>query len=135
MNPSSAVDLFLLLLAVLVIPGLSYSTGRAYGRSGVERSLVGRYWFIIGRGIVISLLIVGAWRWDNRPYAALGLDFPIGFRGCLGFVFDAVLCCCYAYALLLRRLSAERMAVARQRLGAYRILPQTETEFALFPLV
>jgi membrane protease YdiL (CAAX protease family) len=130
------IDFFLVLIAVAAIPALSILAGRTYATTQrSELNLIRRYWFIIIRGFIVSLLIISAWRWSGRPYFTLGLDVPIGYRGRLGFIFDAALAGYYVFALLLRKLSPERIATARRRLSSYRILPETREEFVLFPFV
>ena len=130
------IDFLLVLIALAAIPALSILAGRTYARTPRrELNLVRRYWFIIIRGFFVSLLIIYCWNWTERPYSSLGLDIPIGYRGRIGFIFDAVLACYYVYALLVRKLSPERIAAARERLSSYLILPETRREFALFPCV
>ena len=130
------IDWLLVLIAVAAMPALSILAGRTYSRTQrSELNLVRRYWFIIIRGLVVSLLIISAWSWTGRSYSTLGLDIPIGYRGRIGFILDAVLACYYVFALLVRKLSPERIAAARGRLNSYRILPETRREFALFPFV
>src|ERR1700719_1732542 len=129
-------DFLLVLIAVAVMPALSILAGRTYARTPRSQlNLVGRYWFIIVRGVVVSLLIIYSWSWAERPYFMLGLDIPISYGGRIGFIFDALLACYYVFMLLVRKLSPERTAAARRRLNSYRILPETEKEFAVFPLV
>ena len=130
------IDFLLVLIAVAAIPALSILAGRTYARrQRSELNLVRRYWFIIIRGLVVSLLIVSAWSWTGRSYSTLGLDIPIGYRGRIGFILDAVLACYYVFALLVRKLSPGRIAATRRRLNSYRILPETGEEFVLFPFV
>jgi membrane protease YdiL (CAAX protease family) len=130
------IDFLLVLIAVAAIPTLSILAGRTYARTQrSELNLVRRYWFIIIRGFIVSLLVVSAWSWTGRPYSTLGLDIPIGYWGRVGFLFDAILAGYYVFALLVRRLSPERVAAARRRLQSYRILPETREEFLLFPFV
>jgi uncharacterized protein len=136
MAPYNLLDLALVTLAAVAMPVQSLLSQRTLARTPrAELNLVRRYWFIIARGVLISLLILFDWWWMGRPWTTLGLDFPIGFRGRLGFGFDAVLTCYYTYALLLQKLSAERLVFVRQRLANARIMPQTRAEMAIFPLV
>jgi CAAX amino terminal protease family. len=135
-NELHMADLLLVVIAVAAIPGLSILAGRTYARKErSELNLVGRYWFIIIRGFLLSLLIIFVWSWAGRPFATLGLDIPVGYRGRIGFILDGALACYYVYALLVRRLSPERIAATRGRLKSYRILPETRDEFVLFPFV
>jgi uncharacterized protein len=129
------LDLLIVVYAVVAMPVLSAVAARRLARTPrTELNLVRRYWFIIARGVLVSLLILFAWRWAGRPYSALGLDIPIDYWGRMGFGFDAVLVCSYTIALLSPK-SAERRAHVRRRMERIRIMPQTREEFLLFPLV
>src|SRR5580704_2895861 len=75
-----------------------------------ELDLVPRYRFTIARAIVMSLIILLDWYLAGRPWASLGLDIPIGLPGRVGLVIAAVIVGAYAYALLLRKISPQRVA-------------------------
>ncbi|MGD0192375.1 MAG: CPBP family intramembrane glutamic endopeptidase [Rhizomicrobium sp.] len=100
-----------------------------------ELNLVRRYWFTIARALLISATVLLDWHWAGRSWAALGFDFPIGFRGRVGFGIDAAIVCFYAYVVLLRKFTPQRIAVARRHQDSLRILPQTRAEMALFPVM
>jgi len=128
------LDLLLLAFVVVAMPILSARAGRALAKAR-PASLVPRYWGIIARGLLVSVLVLGDWIWAGRPFPALGLDWPIGFRGRIGFALAALLACYYGYALLLGKLTPERREAARKQLDRLRIVPATRAEFLLFPLV
>jgi membrane protease YdiL (CAAX protease family) len=128
------LDLVLLVFVVVVMPILSARAGRVLARARPP-SLVPRYWGIIARGLLVSVLVLVDWIWAGRPLPALGLDWPIGFRGQIGFAIGAGLACYYACTLLLRKFEGERLATMRKRLESLRIMPATRGEFALFPFV
>jgi uncharacterized protein len=100
-----------------------------------ELDLVPRYRFTIARAIVMSLIILLDWHLAGRPWASLGLDIPIGFPGRVGLVIAAVIVGAYAYALLLRKISPQRVAALRGRLDSVKLVPQTPREVALFPVM
>jgi uncharacterized protein len=136
MTAYNPLDLVLVAIAVVAMPVHSVLSRRMFARTPRSAfNLVRRYWFIIARSVLVSILILFDWRWAGRSCTTLGLDLPIGFWGRFGFGFDAVLACCCTYGLLLRKLSGERLVFARQRLNSYRIMPHTRAELAVFPLV
>jgi uncharacterized protein len=100
-----------------------------------ERKLLRRYCVTIASAASVSALILFAWHASGRPFSALGFDFPIGIPGMIGFGVDAGLVCYLAYRLLFKRRSAEENAATQRRLDDLHILPQTRTEFLLFPLM
>jgi membrane protease YdiL (CAAX protease family) len=127
-------DLFMLVLAAAVLPALSAVSGRSLKRHAAS-GLLRRYLYIIVRGVLISLVILAGWRWMGRPYSALGLDVPVGFPGRVGFGFDVVFFGYYAFGLFIRKLPPGRVAFAQKRLDSFRIMPRTQAQFALFPVV
>jgi membrane protease YdiL (CAAX protease family) len=100
-----------------------------------ELHLVARYWFTIGRALVVSAVILLEWYWAGRSWALLGFDIPVGIRGLAGFATDAALIGFYGYVVLFREVTPRRMAVARERMDSLKILPETRTEMALFPVM
>lgn len=129
-------DLILVALVLVLMPAYSVASARKLARTPRnELHLVGRYWTIIARAILVSLLILLTWHWSGRPYAALGLDTNISLPGRLGFGVDVLLACYFAYALLLQKLSAEKLAAVQEGFNNMRISPQTRAEFAVFPFV
>lgn len=130
------LDIIFLVYFAVVTPILSLRAGRLLARTPrSHRNLVLRYWQIVARSVVTALIVLFGWRMAGRSFSALGLDIPIGFRGQLGFALDAALVCYYASAIFLQPLSAERLEIVRERLGRYRILPETRGEFLVYPLV
>jgi membrane protease YdiL (CAAX protease family) len=136
MSHLTPLDLVIVVYALVVLPVLSLLTGRALSRERPgERRLLGRYGIIIARGVVISLLILMDWHWTGRPWIALGLDVPIGFRGLAGFGLGALLVTGYASALLLPKLSEARAVASQRRLDSLLIIPHTRGQFALWPFM
>ena len=106
--------------------------GRSLGeKPRSERRLARKYVVTAIRGALISALILFVWYRSGRPFAELGLDWPITLPGLAGFGFDALLLCFLGYKLLQRR-SAEQASAARQRMDSLHIMPQTHAEFMLF---
>src|ERR1700720_2130991 len=133
MQSYSDIDLLLLIIAFVALPAMSAISGRTLDRiPRSELNLVPRYWLIFIRGLFVSLLILFQSRWTGRPFFTLGLDVPIGYWGRWGFVFDVAIGCYYAAALLIRKISPERLVSVRGRLERYRILPRTHGEFVLY---
>jgi uncharacterized protein len=134
MTALSPFDFLLLFIAAIAMPVASVVSGRSLDAART-RSLVGRYWYIIARAVLVSALLLLGWHWLGRPYAALGLDVPVGIPGQIGFVIDVAILAYCVFALLIRKLPTERIAPLRKRLDSNRIMPETPREFALFPLV
>ena len=131
----SDFDLVLLFLAAVLMPVVSALAGAqlAKRQSG---SLLPRYWQTIVRGWLVALLVLLAWRALGRPFAQLGLDVPVGFRGLMGFV--AVVAATLAGAIQLFRLKSltpEQMDRAKKAIAGVKITPTTRTELAVFILV
>jgi CAAX protease family protein len=137
MTPAwTPLDILFLVVAAVAIPSLSAAAGRTFARTPRDQlHLARRYWLIIARGALLSLLMILHWRWAARPYSALGLDVPVGHWGRVGFCADAALACFFVFNLQYRKLSAERIASVRRRMDAFRIMPRTRGEFLLFPLL
>ncbi len=100
-----------------------------------ELNLVRRYWFTIARALLISAAVLLDWHWAGRPWALLGFDIPVGFRGRVGFGIDAAITGFYAYVVLLCKVTPERMAAARNHRDSLRILPEMRAEMALFAVM
>ena len=127
-----------LLLFVAVLVGVAYApiSGTRLARTPPnEVNLIRRYWQTIGRAVLVSLVILFDWHWASRPWAALGLDIPIGLWGRVGFGLDAVIVFIYGYWLLLRKFTPERAESSRRLLESLRILPRTRSELRLFSLM
>jgi membrane protease YdiL (CAAX protease family) len=130
------LDLFLLFFLVAVIPVQSALTGRTFARTPRgELHIVRRFWFNIARAVLLSLLVLLDWRWAGRSLSALGLDIPLGIRGRIGLVLDAVLICSFAFALLWRKLPQERVESARRKLDETPFMPETRPQFLLYALM
>jgi membrane protease YdiL (CAAX protease family) len=131
----TALDFLLLLLAALVMPVLSALTGRQLAKkSGV--SLMRRYWLTILRGWMVVALVLFAWLWAGRPVAALGLDWPIGFWGRIGFAVVALVALFFIAQLArLPKLAGSNLDKWADRMEALKITPRTQNELLLFTLV
>lgn len=131
----TALDYLLLFLAAFVMPLLSAITGRQLQRrSGVP--LIRRYWLTIIRGWMVVALILFAWFWARRPLATLGLDWPIGFWGQIGFAAVALLAL-YFYVQLVRlpKLAGANLDKWADRMQTLKITPGTREELLVFILV
>lgn len=127
-------DFALIAIVFLVVPLLSFRTGRALARDR-RASLVPRYWQTIVKALAVAALVLVAWRYAGRPFSALGLDWPIGFRGRIGFAVDALIAAYYTYAMFVRPIPGDRVALVRERLEKLRIVPETHEEFLVYPLM
>lgn len=131
----TALDFLLLFLAALVMPVLSAITGRQLQRrSGVP--LIRRYWLTIIRGWMVVALILFAWFWARRPLSTLGLDWPVGFWGEIGFVPVALLAL-YFFVQILRlpKLAGANLDRWADRMQTLKITPSTREEMQVFVLV
>lgn len=128
-------DLALLAFAVVVMPVLSVIAGRQLDRSD-GKSLIPRYWFTASRGWLAVAAVIAVWWFAHRPFAQLGLDFPIGIRGQAGFLVVAVAALVAAWQIRrARKLSDEDVDKALSRIGYLKIVPRTRAEFSIFCLV
>jgi CAAX protease family protein len=128
-------DLALFVFAALFMPAMSFLAGRQLEKEA-EGSLVRRYWITIGRGCVGAGAVLGIWIWAGRPFAQLGLDWPIGMRGLAGFL--AVALVIVAASLQLssaRTLTGEKLEKALVKVKRIKIMARTERELSLFMLV
>jgi uncharacterized protein len=131
----TALDFLLLFLAAFVMPLLSAITGRQLQRrSGVP--LIRRYWLTIIRGWMVVALIVFAWFWARRPFATLGLDWPISFWGEIGFIATALMAL-YFFVQLVRvpKLAGANLDKWADRMQTLKITPGTHDELLVFILV
>lgn len=129
----NALDWVLLFLAAAGLPAWAFFTGRRFQDSA--RAL--RYWIIAVRGVALSALVLYDWRSAGRPLATLGLDAPLGTGGRVGLAIAAAFVTyVFASAHFGNRAPAQRAATRSrlERLGTYRLLPQTPREFVLFPV-
>jgi len=133
----NALDLTLVAFAVLLMPALSAFAGGKLARSQTEeRGLIRRYWQTIARGWIVAALVLLAWRWTGRPFAELGLDWPVGLRGRIGFGLDAIAMILLALQLArLRTLDGDKLDKARATLKRIKIAPRSLGELAVFILV
>jgi membrane protease YdiL (CAAX protease family) len=129
----TALDLVLFVVAVAALPALSVYSGQRIA----ARPLIPRYWWIIGRGAAVTLLVLGLWRWTDRPLGALGLGLPVPSAGLYGLALVGSLALAMAVqiALFARIVKPARLATLRAQLPAIKILPRTGGELAVFVLV
>jgi membrane protease YdiL (CAAX protease family) len=131
----SDFDLVLLFLAVVFMPAVSALAGAQLAKRKTG-SLVPRYWQTMVRGWLVALLVLLAWRWLGRPFAELGLDVPVGFRGQLGLVaVGAAVLVAAVQFVRLKALTPEQMARAAKAIARTKIGPGTRAELAVFILV
>ncbi len=128
------LDLILLALAVLVMPALSAFAGARLARTAADkRRLITRYWQTIARGWLVVGLIVALWRWTGRPLLNLGLDWPVGTFGRLGFALDGLA----AFVLALQIMRVPKVVEgkpekAKAILERLKITPRTAEELSIF---
>jgi membrane protease YdiL (CAAX protease family) len=135
MDFGSGIDLLILFVAVLAMPAMSARAGIRLARAAPS-SLVPRYWATILRGWAAAAALVGLWLWSARPLSALGLDYPIGMRGQLGFLVDALALAFFAaQQMRLPRLSQDDVDKLVERIGALKVTPRTAGELAVFLLL
>ncbi len=129
----NAFDLVLIVLAVVILPGLSILMGRRLAGAPAG-SLVPRYAFTVVRGWAVVALVMVGWWWNGRPFAWLGLDIPVSLYGLVGLGLDAVLALVMVSQLLrpLSSLKPDRLAVLRRQMAEIKILPRTRGEFLFF---
>jgi membrane protease YdiL (CAAX protease family) len=135
LSSHTVLDFLLLFLAAIVMPVLSAITGRQLRRrSGAP--LIRRYWLTIIRGWMVVAFILFAWFWARRPLATLGLDWPIGFWGKIGFL-AAALMALYFFIQLMRvpKLANGNLDRWADRMQTLKITPGTREELLVFALV
>ncbi|HEX3673276.1 MAG TPA: CPBP family intramembrane glutamic endopeptidase [Rhizomicrobium sp.] len=131
----SWVDLALLAFIALAMPAMSLMAGRQLSREA-QSSLIPRYWFTLARGLLAAGVLLFAWYWLGRPFAALGLDVPVNLRGQIGFAFVAAAAVLLGFNLWrIRKISGARLDNATVSLGRLKIVPRTKAELAVFLLV
>ncbi|MEO1969205.1 MAG: CPBP family intramembrane glutamic endopeptidase [Sphingomonadaceae bacterium] len=136
MPHGSMMDWLLLAAGLVAMPLASLWAGRRLvdARSG-GREVLTRYRWIILRGLLLSLTLLGVWAASGRPFARLGLGLAFDRLAWLGFGIDAVLIVVMAWQLFLTRRGPEQKALIKRRLIDSRMAPQTRAEFVLFPQV
>ncbi len=132
----SPLDLVPFVLAVLVLPLFSIFNGRVIARAP-DASLIPRYAQTIARGVIVTLLLLGLWRWTGRPLATLGLDIPVGESGLimLGAVALAALVLGGQLVFLLKITKPARLAALRSQVRDLKILPRNTRELFVFLIV
>ena len=131
----TSLDFVVFGVAVAYLARSAIFSSRVGRKPRSERNVVRRYCVTTAGAALISALVLFAWHASGRPFSALGLDAPIGIPGDVGFVLDAALVCYFAYGLLFKKQSAEDNAATQRRLDALHIVPQTRTEFLLWPIM
>jgi membrane protease YdiL (CAAX protease family) len=89
------------------------------------------------RGAALGALILVAWENAGRPFAALGLDVPVGGAGRVRLLLDVAIVGYYLASVQFRKRSRDQLAATRERLRrlkSYEMLPQTPAEFATYPI-
>ncbi|MGN6515726.1 MAG: CPBP family intramembrane glutamic endopeptidase [Rhizomicrobium sp.] len=133
----TALDLVIVVLAVVVMPAMSALAGRKLAREAPDAGkLTPRYVRIILRGALFAVLVVAAWWTEKRPFAALGLaphlsiwDYA-GFG--LAFLMGLVM---LAQSATLASAPAEKVERAMKAVRSAKITPNTNQELALFMLM
>jgi membrane protease YdiL (CAAX protease family) len=125
-------DLTMFAFAAFVLPAMSVVAGRQLARSE-QASLVPRYWFTLARGMLAALAVLAVWYCAGRPFAKLGLDFPISIRGEWGFLIVAVVAVVAWFQIArVKKLSGDKLDKAMVTLKRIKIVPRTHAELILF---
>lgn len=128
------VDLVFACLLVVVLPVVEYAYFWPRFRSAVaaERSGVRtrRYREITIAEWLLALVAIAIWAAHERPWSALSLSIPQGWRLAVGAVIDvAVLVLVVVQGVSVARFSAEKRAAARPKLESLAfMLPRTREE-------
>jgi|SRR5271155_3354542 len=131
----TSLDLVVFGVAIAVLARSAIFNSRMGRKPRSERNVIRKYCVTAASAALVSALVLFAWHASARPFSALGLDFPIGIPGTVGFGLDAVLVCYFVYTLLFKKRSAAQNAAMQQRLDALHIMPQTRAEFLLWPVM
>jgi membrane protease YdiL (CAAX protease family) len=132
---NSWYDLALLGFAALVMPAMSLMAGRQLARDE-QASLLPRYGFTMARGWIAAGAVLLVWYGLRRPFAALGLDIPVSFRGQIGFACDAALAIFFVFQWTrLQGLSRDKLEKAQTTIKRLKIVPRTAGELAVFMAV
>lgn len=124
-------DIVLCVLAVLIVPAWSILRGRQMA-AHPDAPLRSQYLWMIARGGIVCVLVVGLWMLQSRPLAALGLDIPLGQPGRYGLLVAAILAVA-ALAVIVsveRLVKPQRLAQMRAQMREMKILPRREGELA-----
>jgi len=131
----TALDFLLLFLAALVMPVLSAFTGRQLAKKS-SVPLIRRYWLTIVRGWMVVAVVLFAWVWAGRPLATLGLDWPIGLWGRVGFAAAMLMALVFCVQVVrLPKITGGNLDKWAERMETLKITPRTERELLLFILV
>jgi membrane protease YdiL (CAAX protease family) len=135
-NGQTVLDGIIFLIAVGALPAFSIYTGTRIARNPAG-PLIRRYWLTIARGAVVAGLLLGLWRWTERPFSALGLALPPPAAGlyCLALVGILALAMAVQIVLFDRIVKPARLAKLRAQLPDIKILPRTTSELSVFVLV
>lgn len=131
----SAADIAIAVIAVLVMPAMSVLRGRRIGALR-PASLVPAYVVTIARGMAMAAAVVAVWLSYERDFLALGLDWPVGERGLIGFGIVALLALAAGVQIaMLSRLKPPGIENALRRIDSLKIMPRNDRELGFFLLV
>lgn len=134
----NAFDLALVLFALLVMPLFAVTTGMRLRKTPLtQHTLIRRYWKTIARGWAVVIVLLGGWVFYGRGFALLGLDWPIGFWGQMGFAFVMVAIVAGAVQLLRlpKALKPKDEARYEKALAEVKIAPRNTSQLCVFLLV
>lgn len=131
MAAESMIDWTLCVFAIAVVPAWSVWRGWRMAMHPAA-SLLSQYAWMIARGLVVTALVVGLWKWQARPLEGLGLDMPVGAAGRDGLLLAAVLAVAAGAAIVfLEHLGKpEHRAQMRAQIREMKILPRRDAELA-----
>ena len=132
----SALDLIPFAAAVVVMPLVSIYNGTRIAKAP-DAPLIPRYAQTLARGVFVTLLLLGLWKYAGRPFATLGLDWPVSEIGLilLGLVGLAMLVLGAQIVFFSRIAKPGRIAALRVQIREIKILPRTTPELLVFLLV
>ena len=132
----NALDLIPFLAAVVVMPLVSIYNGSRIARAP-DAPLIPRYAQTLARGVAVTLLLLGLWKYKGRPFDALGLDWPVSEIGLilLALVGLATVVLGAQIVFFSRVAKPSRLAAFRAQIREIKILPRTTNELLVFLLV
>jgi len=133
LHAHGVADIALLLFAALAMPAFAaWSAVRL--KKAPPQSLIPRYAQTIVRGWVVALIVLAVWMFSRRPFAGLGLDWPIGIWGKTGLALDAAAAAflLVQFVRLPKLVRSEDFPKYDRMIRALKIMPRTRPELMLF---
>jgi membrane protease YdiL (CAAX protease family) len=129
----SALDLALIAIG-LIQPALSIRRGKRLALSYLpQRVLIAAYWRTMLRGWLIAAAVLLVWAISERPFAALGLEWPLGPASWFGLIaVGAATVWMLARLAFSFRPTRDELETLKARLDSIRIAPRSASELAAF---